>query len=128
VIDLAGAVADLAGILTAAGIPATGDIRDLNPPGVLIPPPEVAWRYGRGAVCTWRIVAVVPNTGAGPAVGELSTLVDTVQDALRGAVTAGRPVDVTDPTAGTPMPGYELTLETRRAEQTPAAPTAKETP
>jgi hypothetical protein len=122
-IDLAGAAADLADTLTAAGIPATVDVRDLNPPAVLIPPPELVWRFGKGAVCTWRIVAAAPNTGTGPAVGVLSDLVDRVQDALAGAVTGGRPVDLTDPLGGAPLPGYELTLETRRPEQTTVAPT-----
>jgi hypothetical protein len=117
-IDLAGAVDAVVDTLTAAGIRATADIRDLNPPAVLVAPPDIAWRFGRGADATWRVVAAVGNTAAGPAITGLSELVDQVQAALAGAVTGGRPVDLSSPDGGAPLPGYELTFTTRISERT----------
>ena len=116
-IDLAGAVGELVDELRAAGIGAAADLRDLNPPAVLVPPPSIEWRFGRGAALEWRIVAAAPNTGTGPATVVLSRLVDAVQTALRGRVTGGRPVDLTSPDGGAPLPGYELTMSTKRPER-----------
>ncbi len=117
-IDLASAVDQVVDTLTAAGIRATADLRHLNPPGVLVAPPDIAWRFGRGAEATWRIVAAVPNTGTRSSIAGLSPLVDQVQAALAGAVTAGRPVDLSILDGGAPLPGYELTFTTKIPERT----------
>lgn len=112
-IHLKAAVDDLVARLASAGIPATADLRNLNPPAVYVPAPEIAWRYGKGADLTYRIVAAVPNTGRDTAIADLSRLIDRVQAALAGAITEGRPVDLTALDAGAPLPGYELTLTER---------------
>jgi len=114
--DLAAAVAAVADKLTAAGIRSTPDLRDLNPPCVYVAAPTLAYRFGKGgADLTWQIVAVVPNSGRLAALKALSPLIDSTVTALGGAVTAGRPVDVTALDGGAPLPGYELTLTTRAA-------------
>jgi hypothetical protein len=119
VIDLASAVASVVDRLTAGGVAATADIRNLNPPAVLVTPPTIAWRFGRGADATWQVIATVGNTGADPAITALSELVDQAQAALGGAVTAGRPVDLSSIDGGAPLPGYELTFTTKIPERTP---------
>lgn len=112
--DLAAAVADLVARISDAGIRATSDLRDLNPPCVYVAAPSIAYRFGKGgADLTFAIVAVAPNTGRDAALSNLSTLIADTQDALAGAITTGRPVDVTALDGGAPLPGYELTL-TRR--------------
>lgn len=116
-IDLAAGVQSVVDKLTAAGVPATADIRNLNPPAVLVTPPDISWRFGRGAEATWRIVATAPNTGAEASIATLSPLVDAVQDALGGIVTAGRPVDLSTLDGGAPLPGYELTFTTKLMEK-----------
>jgi hypothetical protein len=118
-IDLAAAVQDVVDRLVAGGVAACSDIRDLNPPAVLVAPPTIAWRFGRGAEATWQVIATVGNAGTGPAIAALSELVDAVQEALGGAVTAGRPVDLSSPDGGAPLPGYELTFTTKITERTP---------
>jgi hypothetical protein len=121
-IDLAGAVADVVDVLRAAGIRATGDRRNLNPPAVYVPPPVIAWRFGKGtADLTWTIAAVVPNTGRVEALDNLSPLVDAVVAALP-AITEGRPIDLTGIDQGGPLPCYELTMTTRTNTTRKVAP------
>lgn len=117
-IDLARAVAAVVDRLTAGGVAATADIRNLNPPAVLVPPPTLEWRFGRGAEATWQVVATVGNTGTGAAITALSELVDAAQEAMGGLITAGRPVDLSSPDGGAPLPGYELTFTTKITERT----------
>jgi hypothetical protein len=115
--QLAGAVWDLLGWLTAAGLRATADIRNVNPPGVYVEPPLIAWRFGRGYVdLSWSVWLVVPNTGRDAALKNLGPLlIDTY-----GALTAQgcSPTDasfseLTAPDGGPPMPAYLMNLTTR---------------
>jgi hypothetical protein len=117
VLDIAGAVTDVLERLAFGGVAACSDVRDLNPPGVLVYPPVIAWRFGRGAEATWRLVLAVGNVGAGPALEALSALIDEVQEALSGAVTAGRPVDLASLDGGAPLPAYEVVFTTRIVER-----------
>jgi hypothetical protein len=118
-IDLASAAWDLVADLTAAGISATIEPRDLNPPGVLVPPPVIDWRFGKGADLTFEIVCAVPDTGAAGSLPTVSALVDDVQTALRGAVTAGRPASLDTGSGGPPLPAYTLTVTRKLPERTP---------
>jgi len=115
---MASAVADIVDRLSAGGVHACADIRDLNTPGALVAPPEIAWRFGRGADATWRVVCAVANTGGSPAITALSALVDTAQAALGGLATAGRPVDLSSLDGGAPLPAYELSFTTKIPERT----------
>jgi hypothetical protein len=119
-IDLNAATRDLVDTLTAAGISATTDPRDLNPPAVLVPPPSIDWRFGRGADATFEIVCAVVDTGAAGALPAVSALVDDVQTALRGAVTGGRPAALDTGSGGPPLPAYTLTLTRKLPERMPA--------
>jgi hypothetical protein len=95
--------------LTAAGIPAALDERDLNPPGVLVLPPAVDYRFsGPCAGATWTLLAAVPDAGTGPALPGLSDLVERVRAALNYEVTNAVPATVTL-SDGPPAPAYRLT-------------------
>jgi hypothetical protein len=107
------AMVAMVGRLTAAGVPAALDERDLNPPGVLVRPPEISYRFSGGcAEATWTLLAAVPNSGTGPALVALSDLVDRARAALGGEITAAAPAQVTGTDHGAPLPAYRLTLST----------------
>ena len=114
-IDLAGEVAAVVARLKAAGLRATADLRDVNPPCVYVPPPQIAYRFGKGiADLTWTVAAIVPNTGRDVALRNLTPLIDDVAAALSATpVTTGRPIDVTGLDGGAPNPAYELTFVSR---------------
>jgi hypothetical protein len=97
--------------LTAAGVPAALDERDLTPPGVLVQPPELTYRFGGCAEATWTLLAAVPNSGTGPALVALSDLVERARAALGGEITGAVPATVTT-SDGPPAPAYRLTLST----------------
>lgn len=72
------------------------DLQSLVLPGVLIPVPTLAYRFGRNSVdATFTLVAVVNNTGRRPAIEALSELVSLVQSALAGLVSELRPIELT---------------------------------
>lgn len=113
--DLAGAVADVVARLRGAGIRAVSDLRDVNPPCVYVPPPVLAFRFGKGyADAGWTIAAVVPNSGRDTALKLLGPLIDQVIDALPASpITDGRPVDLGGLDGGAPLPAYELSFTSR---------------
>lgn len=122
--QLAGAVGDLLDQLTGAGIRATADIRNINPPCVYVPPPWINWRFGKGYVdLSWTLNLVVPNSGRDVALKNLGPLLIDVYEALvpiNCAPTDARYSELTVPDGGPPMPCYEMNLTTRHQfERTP---------
>lgn len=113
-VDLAGAVADVVDRLKAAGIRATADPRDLNPPAVYVAPPELSFRFAKLTYdASWTLAAVVPNVGRKQALDLLGPLIESVL-AVFPAITGGRAVDLTGGLdGGGPQPAYELTMTTR---------------
>ena len=119
--DLDAAAAAIVARLTAGGVRATVDERDLNPPCVWVGPPTIAWRFGRDTWdAGWTLTAVVADTGRGYSNNTLAALVVQVQTAMGGQGVQARPVSLIVPgTGGTPMPGYEMTFTQRIKETTP---------
>jgi hypothetical protein len=112
-IGLGAALDGLLARLAAGGVRATGDERDVNPPCVLVGPPDLAFRFGRpGWDGTWRLWAIVPDTGRLQAVAALDELVGAVQDAVGGGLTAGTPAQWSGLDGAPALPAYELTLTT----------------
>jgi len=93
--DIAAATQAVVDELVAAGVRATRDGRDLNPPGVQVRPPTIHYRFGRDATADWEAWAVVPDTGVGPSLTALSKLLDAVGKALGGRPVQARPDNVT---------------------------------
>jgi hypothetical protein len=112
VIDVAAATAAMVDTLTAAGIAACLDLRDMETPGVYVPSPDLEFGIGK-ATARWRIVAAAANTGRSAALAELGPLIGAVNTALGGGVVAARPVDLTSIDGTGPRPGYELSFTTR---------------
>lgn len=99
--------------LEAAGIRATYDGRDANPPCVLFRPPTVTTRFGAGSwdaeITAWLMV---PDTGMRTALAALSELLDSVQAALGFAVVTARP-DETTLADGSTVPVFVTTWTLR---------------
>lgn len=100
--------------LTAGGIRVTLDISQLNPPGCLLGPPELDFRFNGGDfTASYSLIAVVGSTDKTRAIGNLSDYLTDVMAALGDRPLTARPVDVTLADASTVLPGYELRWTTR---------------
>ena len=98
--------------LLAAGIRGVIDGRDVNPPAVLVRPPTIHYRFGRGAhACDWEARLYLPDSGTEQALKAALPLIDQVQTALQGAVVDATPADFQLADGGT-APGYILTWST----------------
>jgi len=99
--------------LQAAGIRATDDPRDINPPALLIRAPVMHYRFGRGCVTAdWTGRLVLNNAGTRQALQEAVPLIAAIQDALQGVLVTATPADWELPDGGGPTPGYQLTWTT----------------
>lgn len=111
--DLDAAVQGVVDQLTDAGVRATNDGRNVNPPCVLVRPPTLSFRFGKGgwdgAFEAW---AMVPATGQRTDLAALGELVTATQDALRGAPVTATPDEVTTPDGGT-VPMYRMSWNQR---------------
>lgn len=108
--NLAEAVAGIVQQLRDAGIRATDDARDLNPPAVQVRPPEIAWRFNKGGwTATWELWCIVPDAGAHQSLETVSDLIEQVQAALGWHAQSARPDSVVLPDLST-VPGYILTF------------------
>jgi len=108
---------DLADKLTAGGVRATIDARDLNPPAVLVAAPVFRWVFDSGRVSAdWRVLAVVPSSGAGAELATLGALLDTIAGVLGGAPVTATPMSYPAPGGGDPLPAYALTWTSKTRE------------
>lgn len=107
--ELAQAQADR---ITAGGVRAVIDARDMNPPCALIRPPVLGFRFGGCNALTWTVLVVAPDTGTRGALSTLGEAVDAVQAALDYPAATVTPVDVSLLDGGT-APGYQLTYVTK---------------
>lgn len=96
--------------LTAGGVRAVTDERNVNPPCVLVYPPTLAFRFGRPAFdAEFRLLAIVGDAGRDNATAALDALVGTVLECV--GVLTGTPAQWFG-VEGAPLPAYELTLNT----------------
>jgi hypothetical protein len=101
-------------LLTAAGIRVTLDITQLNPPGCLLGPPELDFRFNGGDfTASYVLVATVGSSDRTKMIYSLSDYLVEVLAALGDRPVTARPVDVTLADASTVLPGYELRWTTR---------------
>jgi hypothetical protein len=111
--NLTSAVADYVDRLRAAGVRASADTRDINPPCVHINPPEVAYRFGKGWDATWRAYAIAPDSGPAESLEVVGELLENTQAALAGLVVTARPAELLTLDGGPPLPAYELNWTSR---------------
>jgi hypothetical protein len=107
-VSIATATADVLAAFLAAGVRATDDAREINPPCVYVVPPQGAFRFDRGtADVTWTAYLVTGDAGATAATRALSDLVDQVAGTLPITTFIRRALPV--PGGGDPLPAYEFT-------------------
>jgi hypothetical protein len=107
--DIAAAQASIVDRLKTAGIRATTDERDVNPPCVFVPAPAISYRFG--GQCwdgTYALVLVVPDGGRRANVQALGDLLEAVQDALDWGGVDAAPVSFAGVDGAPPLPGYTL--------------------
>lgn len=92
-----------------AGVAATTDVRNLNPPGVVVALPTLRPRFGK-RVCDIDATAyvVVLNAGHPGQLAELSEYVGRVLESGIYAFTRAEPYDLALPGGGDPSPAYRL--------------------
>jgi hypothetical protein len=111
--DLGEQVRDIVDRLTAAGLRATADSRNLNLPAVFVKMPAFDFRFKAGTnQADWSIYVLVPDSGTLAAADALGPLLEQARTALDGQVASARPVDFLTED-GVTVPGYELTFTTR---------------
>lgn len=98
--------------LTAAGIRATFDARDANPPCVLLRSPTISYRFGTCHDMSWTAWIIVPDSGRSQVMKTFGTLLDQVQAALEYAAVSATPDDAVMPDGST-LPIYALTWSER---------------
>lgn len=106
--NLSAAVAGYVDTLVSAGVRASADTRDINPPCVHINPPEVAYRFGKGWDATWRAYVIAPDSGPAESLEVVGGLLEAVQAAMVGRVVTARPAELLTLDGGPPLPAYEL--------------------
>lgn len=95
--------------LTAAGVRASVDPSGINPPAVLVVPPNRTYDVACGFSATWTLVALAP--GAQGADRTTWGLLDGLVDAVASAVDIERAELVAYTLAGTAYPAYLCTLQ-----------------
>jgi hypothetical protein len=111
--DLKGAMQGIVDELVAAGVRATLDARDVNPPCVLLRTPTLNWRFQKGGWdAGFEADLLVPDSGRRGALADVGNLISTVQEALNYRGVSARPEDflLAD---GSTVPGYVLTWTQR---------------
>lgn len=99
--------------LTAGGVRATLDGADVDPPCVLVRPPTITYRYGKGSWdAAFEAFATVPATGQSSSLTTAGDLVARATEALHGRVVTATPDDLTLAGGGT-VPMYRLTWTQR---------------
>lgn len=101
--------------VTVAGVRCVLDGRDVNPPSLLIRPPTLSYRFGRGCVgATWAAWLYVPDAGQIDALRTALPLLDKIHDALATqgvALSTATPSDFQTPDGAT-VPGFVITWNT----------------
>jgi hypothetical protein len=107
--------------LTAGGIRATVDPRDLNPPAVWVVLDEATYnKFGPRHIWVgrWQLWAVAGDAGTMQALRTLGVLSDDIR-AVFPTITNGQPASLVQPSGGDPWPAIQWTL-TLQATDDPA--------
>lgn len=120
---LADAVHEVLDRLTAAGVRATDDERNLNPPAVFVAPPAIEWRFrGGDYTASWTLWCVTGSSGRSVDLVNLGELVEAVGAALHLPMIRGEPADLLIPHQAAPLPAYRLTWSARVRQPIPTQP------
>ena len=113
-VNVADAVQGIVDRLTAVGIRATLDERDVNPPCVFVSPPAIVWRFARNDFdAEFTVWCVTGAAGRNVDLVNLGELLDDVTAALQFAAVRGEPANLLIPDQAAPLPAYRLTWTER---------------
>jgi hypothetical protein len=102
------------GALEAAGVRATIEIKDLNPPGCYLAPPDLEFRFRQGDyTATYTLLVCAPNTSRRQQYAAMAELLAVVNGALGYRSPSARPVDVPTNDGTAVLLGYELSWSER---------------
>lgn len=111
--DLYAATKAVVDELTAAGVRATLDGTDVHPPCVLVRPPSVSFRFGKGNWdAEFEAWVMVPSNGIAASLRAIGDLITEVQDALADRTVTAVPDDAQLVDGGT-VPMYRLSWTQR---------------
>jgi hypothetical protein len=86
------------------------DVKDVNPPGLLLQPPLLRFRFAEGTYAIEHTLLIVAsNTTRRVALDDLGVMVQQAQAALDNRAVTARPVDVWNQDNTAILAGYELT-------------------
>lgn len=101
--------------LEAVGVRCALDPRDVNPPAVLIRPPVLNYRFGRGVIgSAWTAWLFIPDAGTLDALRIAFPILDKVQGAMATvgvAILTATPAEF-QPADGGLVPGFVLNWNT----------------
>lgn len=110
-IDILAQMERYQGAVNAAGVRCVLDARDVNPPALLIRPPTMNYRFGRGCISAeWSAWLFLPDAGQLDALKLGLPILETVHSALASvgvAVVSAIPADFQPPN-GSISPGFTL--------------------
>ena len=102
--------------LKAAGLPASVDPRDVNPPAVWVQLDRVAFdRFDIAWSGDWILWLIAPDAGTAPALRTLGALADQVW-AVYPTITAGAAQAITLPAGGDPLPALRFSLHLKATD------------
>jgi len=106
-------------LLTAAGIRAVVDTRDVNPPCVFVAPPALAFRFGRPGSFDAEVTAqaIVGDTGGRATTDALDELLGQVGAALNWQFTRAVPGQFPAADGARTLPCYTLTVTSKGHHQ-----------
>jgi hypothetical protein len=106
-------------LLTAAGIRAVIDTRDVNPPCVFVGPPALAFRFGRPGSFDAEVTAqaIVGDAGGRAVTAALDELLGQVGTALNWQITGAVPGQFPAADGSRTLPCYTLTVTSRGHHQ-----------
>lgn len=103
--------------LAAADIRCTLAIKDINPPGCYLHPPELLFRFHAGDfTANQKLLLVTSSKDRTASYDDMSALLDAVLVALGDRAVVARPADVETSDLSTYLTAYELTWADRITE------------
>ena len=107
-VQLDKAMAEIVDALTAAGVRASADERDMNPPAAYVSVRRLAWDRLAGYSMDVAVYAVVPNTGRLPALAALGPMVEQIRAVWPAASATAEDLYPLD--SGDPLPAFRFDL------------------
>lgn len=109
---LADATGDVVELVTAAGLEATDDPRNLNLPGCWVTPAAIQFDRMAGTTGSWELYLVAPDTGPRESLRTLDGMLRQLRGALGASITGARVAGVNLANhGGGDLPALQVSIE-----------------